>query len=237
MENLHASGTIKRVLNFLIDNLIMGLILVALQSYSKLSLTVSCLAIILIYYLLFEGLLNQTIGKFITNTIVVTSKGDNPSLKQILLRTLFRFIPFDLLTFFGNPAIGLHDELSSTIVINCGDKNVFQQEKEVLGETNLLNQSVFEKIKILNDLLTKQKKLIVVNDHKEEIIKILAQLILTKEDAIFIINLYKEKFDKNLINELKSLTKSYSEMKFYLSVFIIYEIVQGEYPHEIVNHT
>ena len=70
------------------------------------------------YYILFEFGLRQTPGKLITKTIVVNEDGSSPTFVNILVRTLCRFIPLEAFTFLGNEAVGWHDTLSKTRVIN-----------------------------------------------------------------------------------------------------------------------
>jgi uncharacterized RDD family membrane protein YckC len=67
------------------------------------------------YYLFFEWLWARTPGKLIFGTIVVTESGGEPSLGQLVKRTLCRFIPFEPLSFLG--ARGWHDSISRTRVI------------------------------------------------------------------------------------------------------------------------
>jgi uncharacterized RDD family membrane protein YckC len=67
------------------------------------------------YYLFFEGLWARTPGKWLFGTIVVNTQNVRPSWKQVLGRTLCRFIPFEALTFFGER--GLHDRFSGTLVM------------------------------------------------------------------------------------------------------------------------
>ena len=72
-------------------------------------------ALLLCYYLFFEGIWQRTPGKFILGTVVVDFKGGKPSFGQILGRTFSRLIPFEAFSFFGNE--GWHDSLPSTKVV------------------------------------------------------------------------------------------------------------------------
>lgn len=71
----------------------------------------------LLYYLLLEGLFKITIGKCITNTIVVNDSGERPSFITMAGRTLCRFIPFDAFSFLGADSRGWHDSMSGTYVV------------------------------------------------------------------------------------------------------------------------
>lgn len=71
-----------------------------------------------VYYSLFEFIWGRTPAKFITGTIVVDENGQIPTYGRVLLRTICRFIPFEAFSFLGNDAIGWHDSISKTRVIN-----------------------------------------------------------------------------------------------------------------------
>lgn len=70
----------------------------------------------LAYYTVMEGLFGRTLGKMLTRTRVVTDEGTHPSFGTILKRSIWRFIPFDALSFLGN-AYGWHDSRSDTMVV------------------------------------------------------------------------------------------------------------------------
>jgi uncharacterized RDD family membrane protein YckC len=69
------------------------------------------------YFFFFEALVGQTIGKFITSTSVVSNDNRPASVGQIFRRTVFRYIPWDCLTFYGPKGFGWHDKYSQTTVI------------------------------------------------------------------------------------------------------------------------
>jgi len=73
------------------------------------------------FYIFFELVFQQTPGKMLTKTKVVTHKGQEPNFGDILLRTVSRFIPFDLLSFLGDGP-GWHDTVSNTRVIDIDKK-------------------------------------------------------------------------------------------------------------------
>lgn len=72
----------------------------------------------IVYYTLFEFIWGRTPAKFITGTIVVDEDGEIPAFGRVLLRTICRFIPFEAFSFLGNNAVGWHDRISKTRVIN-----------------------------------------------------------------------------------------------------------------------
>jgi uncharacterized RDD family membrane protein YckC len=77
---------------------------------------VTCIA--LFYYNVFEIFGARTIGKFITQTIVVDENGNTPTHETILIRSLCRLIPFNAFSFLGLPSRGWHDSISKTYVVN-----------------------------------------------------------------------------------------------------------------------
>jgi uncharacterized RDD family membrane protein YckC len=74
------------------------------------------LAVFFFYYVFFETLWARTPGKFVCRTIVVTEDGGPPSFRDVLIRTLCRFIPFEPFSvLFGER--GWHDGISNTRVV------------------------------------------------------------------------------------------------------------------------
>src|SRR5262245_10187559 len=53
------------------------------------------LCIMLVYYIVFEGLWGRTPGKWVCGTVVVNEAGGPPSWGQVIGRTFCRFIPFE----------------------------------------------------------------------------------------------------------------------------------------------
>jgi uncharacterized RDD family membrane protein YckC len=77
------------------------------------------------YYIITEGLFGRTLGKLITRSCVVNEDGNNIGFKEALLRTLGRFIPFEIFSFFSDGR-GWHDKLSKTHVVKL-DKSQFNK--------------------------------------------------------------------------------------------------------------
>lgn len=90
-----------------------------------------------IYYTTIESLTGKSIGKFVTNTKVVTHQGLKPSFDTILIRSLCRLIPFDALSFLGTEGKGWHDSLSKTYVV---DVKKFESKKETELELNQIGE-------------------------------------------------------------------------------------------------
>lgn len=72
------------------------------------------------YHLIFEATFQQTIGKMLTGTKVVSVTGEKPTFLAIFGRSLARYIPFEAFSFlfYGSyPTKGWHDRLSHTLVV------------------------------------------------------------------------------------------------------------------------
>ncbi|MFH1713384.1 MAG: RDD family protein [Candidatus Jacksonbacteria bacterium] len=124
----------KRALNAIFDSIIiyilMRLIFVTFLSsimskdaYATLMLSsigkIIPYAFFFCYYIIFEGALQKTPAKFITKTSVVWIDGKRiTDLNSLFKRTIFRYIPFEFLSFFDKYPVGWHDSWSNTRVIN-----------------------------------------------------------------------------------------------------------------------
>lgn len=69
------------------------------------------------YYAVFEGLWARTPGKWIFGTAVVDQAGGKPSIKQVLIRTICRFIPFEPFSALSPDTPPWHDSLAKTRVV------------------------------------------------------------------------------------------------------------------------
>ena len=76
------------------------------------------------YYTLLEFYIGRTVAKLITGTIVVLKNGAKPSFYTVCLRTFFRIIPFDAISFLGTEGSGMHDTFSKTYVVK---KTIFER--------------------------------------------------------------------------------------------------------------
>ena len=105
------------------------------------------LTLLLLYYLVFETFTGRTLGKYITNTKVLTEDGQKPKADKILYRTLSRLIPFDALSFLGDEGKGWHDTLSKIIVVDVAKFNegsMLQTSLEEIGTSE--NESSFSNL-------------------------------------------------------------------------------------------
>ena len=90
-----------------------------------------------IYFFIMETLLSKTIGKAITRTIVVYENGEKPILKDIAIRSLVRFVPFDAFSFLGTLGNGWHDKWSNTFVVK---EDLFKDSKRLHKRFNELGE-------------------------------------------------------------------------------------------------
>jgi uncharacterized RDD family membrane protein YckC len=121
-EKLNHGRKTLRLINFLLDTTIYVAIMIILVILLKSQIPQEklkwfSLLFYLLYYFLFELLIKQTPGKLITRSkVITTSQSNEYFLLQILLRTLLRFIPLDILSYLFNYR-GLHDWMTKTTII------------------------------------------------------------------------------------------------------------------------
>jgi uncharacterized RDD family membrane protein YckC len=72
------------------------------------------LVIDILYYTILEGTTGRTLGKLCTSTHVIKTNGRPITLRDALLRTLSRIVPFEVFTGFGTP---WHDSWTNTTVV------------------------------------------------------------------------------------------------------------------------
>lgn len=145
------ASRMNRFVNFIIDSIAVGLIQlgategcnalyhkfgnealnIGLPVIGNMKYLLLATALNIVYFGLFETLTMRTLGKFVTNTMVVKDDGTRPSDGRIFLRTLCRLIPLEFLSFLWSPGIGLHDSLSRTRVVVIDEFNKRHQIKDV----------------------------------------------------------------------------------------------------------
>jgi uncharacterized RDD family membrane protein YckC len=91
------------------------------------------IAIALFYYNVFEIVTSRTVGKYVTQTIVVDVNGEKANSDMILIRSLCRLIPFNALSFIGITARGWHDRISKTYVVH---RNKLEESKRLFHNNN-----------------------------------------------------------------------------------------------------
>jgi len=130
--DLNFVSSLTRLLNFLVDSLIIFLLAIILSiipgifktnyTIPQVEFITCCLIFVsfMLYYVILEFKYQKTVGKYITKTKVVMGNGNIPTFRDILIRTIFRLIPLDRLSYVFTTN-GFHDFLSNTTVKK--DKN------------------------------------------------------------------------------------------------------------------
>lgn len=105
-----------RAINFLIDVSVIYFSAMLIRAAIQLEINPNVLVgiIYFFYYLLFESISGQTLGKMITGTWVRDLKNEKPHFGRIFLRTFLRYNPFDITSYLFGQEQGTHDILSRT---------------------------------------------------------------------------------------------------------------------------
>lgn len=112
----------RRLLNFIIDNIFICFfqyvlaILFIRNMYVYYLVSIACFSS---YYILLEYYFQRTVGKFMTDSLVVNEYGERPDLTAICLRTAIRIIPFEAISFlWSDENRWWHDQWAGTYVIS-----------------------------------------------------------------------------------------------------------------------
>lgn len=81
------------------------------------------------YYLITESIFNSTIGHKILGHKIIAITGNKPTLKQIFIRSISRYVPFECFSSFENRA--WHDLWSNTLLIDTKKWEQFKLELEL----------------------------------------------------------------------------------------------------------
>jgi uncharacterized RDD family membrane protein YckC len=121
---------LKRFLNFLLDYIGLVIMIIFFDLFFLAENTYGLSVIItIVYYLLFESVWSKTPAKFITKTKVIMENGEKPPFGVIFIRTLIRFVPFEIFSFLSpERPRGWHDRWSKTIVVDDIKKKVFNNQ-------------------------------------------------------------------------------------------------------------
>lgn len=120
------SGSGKRLLGHIIDVAFVMVVTIFVLKFatiaestpiSNLEIDLTYYAFYFLYFWIMETTSNgKTVGKRLLKMSVINDKGEKPSMSQIALRSLCRFIPFDAISFFFN--WNWHDCISDTYVVS-----------------------------------------------------------------------------------------------------------------------
>jgi len=118
-----------RIINFTVDVISIMLISGIVSAFLPPKLVnIAYSAVYFFYYLLFELMRGQTLGKIITCTIVVNMTNSKPSFVRIFFRTVLRFNPFDSFSYLFGQEQGGHDLISKTRLIKVPEKSTNQSK-------------------------------------------------------------------------------------------------------------
>lgn len=81
-----------------------------------------------IYYFLMEKFFQTTLGKLVTQSVVIDKYAKRPDDRSLVVRTLIRLIPFDVLSFLGER--GWHDKWSETYVVKKEERDFLKNQLE-----------------------------------------------------------------------------------------------------------
>lgn len=139
----------RRFMHYIIDMILIALFSNFIELFAKgyyesilnFSFILFNIFIVFIYliipYVLIPSLLEfyfqKTIGKFITQTLVINEYADKPNFKQCLLRSLIKLIPFEIFSCIGDKSRGWHDKWTKTYVVKEEEKLILQR---LLNEQN-----------------------------------------------------------------------------------------------------
>ncbi|HLP92588.1 MAG TPA: RDD family protein [Saprospiraceae bacterium] len=77
----------------------------------------------MLYYVSFENQFGASPAKFLTDTQVVDASGGKASLRTILMRSLYRLIPLECISYLRSDKDGMHDAWSDTYVVKTEPDN------------------------------------------------------------------------------------------------------------------
>ena len=131
--NFIPTTAVKRFLNLILDWVIMSFFITILGFMFMNESSLGVIIYIILYYVLFESIWSKTPAKFITKTKVITEYGEKPNVKNVFIRTLVRFVPFEALSFLGpERPRGWHDNWSKTIVIDDIKENFINPKEKTI---------------------------------------------------------------------------------------------------------
>lgn len=131
--NLVKAATGKRFTNYIIDRIVFTLALYGIiisltmvpffySFITEINTVVDYIFSSVIFALLYFSIETltggKTIGKYITQTRVLTVKGKKPNFNHYLARSFSRIVPFEPFSFINDVSNGWHDKWSETIVID-----------------------------------------------------------------------------------------------------------------------
>jgi uncharacterized RDD family membrane protein YckC len=127
----------KRFGHYLIDliilyaiNFLIGLVFALIDPYTAntvpdLTWNLVSMLVTAIYYFGIEYAIGTSIGKLVTNSVVIDEYGDKPDGSTLLGRSFARIIPFEAFSCLGER--GWHDTLSKTYVVTKTERDILHK--------------------------------------------------------------------------------------------------------------
>ena len=103
--------------------------------------------------------------------------------------------------------------------------NKREVQKKIDVDDNLISE--------LKNLIIKQEESFNGKKYKKDIILLLNRIITSQGQARGLIEQYYNLYESNLLDDLKQLTSNYKSIKEYVFLFIEFDIIKEEYPHEL----
>jgi len=125
-QDINYASQGKRMVNFIIDSFLAGILCVLLFPFLAKSLSFypkeapfynTYFIFQFAYYFLMEGAFKTTIGKLITKTKIINSNGTALNLKGAFIRSVIRLVPFEIYSFANKFPVGWHDSIAGTRVV------------------------------------------------------------------------------------------------------------------------
>jgi hypothetical protein len=121
-----------RLTNYLIDLLVVGILVFEIRNILKYNnIQIDYFYIYLLFYFIYyfccELVFRQTIGKVITNSVVIINS--DHSLTRIFIRSISRYIPFEPFSFIIGDREAWHDKLSKTKLVRTEDIEMKEHKK------------------------------------------------------------------------------------------------------------
>jgi uncharacterized RDD family membrane protein YckC len=81
-------------------------------------------------YTICEYKWQRTPGKFLTSSWVIDEYGNRPELRALMLRSVIRYVPFEMFSCMGTPSYGWHDRWSKTWVVDTEELATIRRLQE-----------------------------------------------------------------------------------------------------------
>ncbi|MFT6502227.1 MAG: hypothetical protein ACJASQ_002353 [Crocinitomicaceae bacterium] len=139
---------LPRITHYIIDIVIISILLAAIDFFLLKGFTLGYYAgfeingitfnliptfdkiiITVVYYFLCEKTMQRTIGKFVTNSVVINEYAESPESGSLVVRSFSRLVPFEVISCFSDR--GWHDRWSKTYVVTINERNTL---KKLLAE-------------------------------------------------------------------------------------------------------